>query len=162
MARVTVEDCIKNVNNRFMLVQAAVKRTRQIMEGSKPLVQAKNRAAVVALREIAQSKVVASIDNSKIPIQDPHIEETEEEVFLGAEIKEVAVDEMKAAQPEEATDVEEEVENEEIEEEPDEDEDINDEIDEDDFDDFNEPDDDDLDDRDDEDEDYDDDDDLED
>lgn len=57
MARVTVEDCLKKVNNRFALVHLASKRVRQLREGSKPLVITKNRDVVVALREIAAGKV---------------------------------------------------------------------------------------------------------
>jgi len=57
MARVTVEDCLKKVNNRFALVHLASKRVRQLRQGSKPLVIAKNRDIVIALREIAAGKV---------------------------------------------------------------------------------------------------------
>lgn len=57
MARVTVEDCLEREENRFALVVLAAQRTRQIMKGSHPLVQAKNKAAVTALREIAAGKV---------------------------------------------------------------------------------------------------------
>jgi DNA-directed RNA polymerase omega subunit len=57
MARVTVEDCLAQEENRFALVVLAAQRTRQIMRGSHPLVSGKNKAAVMALREIADSKV---------------------------------------------------------------------------------------------------------
>jgi DNA-directed RNA polymerase subunit omega len=57
MARVTVEDCLEREENRFALVILAAARTRQIMKGSSPLVRAKNKPAVVSLREIAASKV---------------------------------------------------------------------------------------------------------
>lgn len=58
MARVTVEDCLKRVENRFALVLLAAKRSRQLMKGSKPLVdEYKNNEQVVALREIAMGKV---------------------------------------------------------------------------------------------------------
>ena len=57
MARVTVEDCLEREENRFALVILAAARTRQIMKGSAPLVRAKNKAAVLSLREIAASKV---------------------------------------------------------------------------------------------------------
>lgn len=54
MARVTVEDCLKNVKNRFELVLIAAKRARQLMRGKTPLVDVDNdKATVVALREIA-------------------------------------------------------------------------------------------------------------
>jgi DNA-directed RNA polymerase subunit omega len=57
MARVTVEDCLEREENRFALVVLAAARTRQIMKGSQPLVKAKNKPAVVSLREIAAGKV---------------------------------------------------------------------------------------------------------
>ena len=58
MARITVEDCLKNINNRFILIHMANQRTRQLLKGSKPLVNApNNREIVKALREIANEKV---------------------------------------------------------------------------------------------------------
>jgi DNA-directed RNA polymerase subunit omega len=57
MARVTVEDCLEREENRFALVVLASARTRQIMKGSHPLVRAKNKPAVLSLREIAAGKV---------------------------------------------------------------------------------------------------------
>lgn len=54
MARVTVEDCLKNVKNRFELVMIASKRARQLMRGKEPKVPWDNdKSTVVALREIA-------------------------------------------------------------------------------------------------------------
>lgn len=54
MARVTVEDCLKNVKNRFELVLVAAKRARQLMRGKEPKVEWDNdKSTVVALREIA-------------------------------------------------------------------------------------------------------------
>ena len=55
MARITVEDCLENVDNRFELVILAAKRARQLMRGSvDPVVSWENdKATVVALREIA-------------------------------------------------------------------------------------------------------------
>lgn len=54
MARVTVEDCLKNVKNRFELVIIAAKRARQLMRGKEPRVDWDNdKPTVVALREIA-------------------------------------------------------------------------------------------------------------
>jgi DNA-directed RNA polymerase subunit omega len=57
MARVTVEDCLDQEENRFALVVLAATRTRQLMKGSHALVNAKNKPAVMALREIAAAKV---------------------------------------------------------------------------------------------------------
>jgi len=57
MARVTVEDCLRNVPNRFTLVLLATRRTRQLLDGAKPLVKSKNKSAIQSLREIAAGKV---------------------------------------------------------------------------------------------------------
>ncbi|MDA0712930.1 MAG: DNA-directed RNA polymerase subunit omega [bacterium] len=58
MARVTVEDCLEVVDNRFALVLLAASRARQLMKGSRALVEGyKNNEQVIALREIAASKV---------------------------------------------------------------------------------------------------------
>jgi DNA-directed RNA polymerase subunit omega len=59
VARITIEDCLKRVNNRFILVNMAAKRVRQIREGSEYLVSSpKNEDIVVALREIAAGKII--------------------------------------------------------------------------------------------------------
>jgi len=58
MARVTVEDCLTNVDNRFQLVLVATKRARQISLGAEPLVEEeKDKPTVIALREIAEGLV---------------------------------------------------------------------------------------------------------
>jgi len=58
MARVTIEDCLENIENRFALVLIATRRARQLKDGAEPLVQhPKNKEPVVALREIAEGKV---------------------------------------------------------------------------------------------------------
>jgi len=63
VARITVEDCIKKIPNRFVLVNLAAKRVRQIREGSEYLVSSpKNEDIVVALREIAAGKVTLQQD----------------------------------------------------------------------------------------------------
>ncbi len=67
MARLTVEDCLPHVDNRFDLVLLASKRARQIAVGSAPLVDEENdKPTVIALREIAEGlideKKVAAID----------------------------------------------------------------------------------------------------
>ena len=53
MARVTVEDCLKNVENRFALVHVTAKRAKELYKGVDPLVKCKNREIVASLREIA-------------------------------------------------------------------------------------------------------------
>ena len=58
MARITIEDCLKRVNNRFLLVTITAKRVRQIREGSEYLIYSpKNEDVVVSLREIAAGKI---------------------------------------------------------------------------------------------------------
>ncbi len=60
MARVTIEDCLKNVDNRFTLVHLAAKRVRQVREGAELLVKSSNNGDVVSvLREIAAGRVIA-------------------------------------------------------------------------------------------------------
>ena len=58
MARVTIEDCLKYVDNMYELVHLATKRTRQLYKGAEPLVKTKNRVIVTALREIAAGRVL--------------------------------------------------------------------------------------------------------
>lgn len=62
MARLTVEDCLEHVDNRFQLVLVASKRARQIANGKDPLVPLENdKPTVIALREIEEGLVDASI-----------------------------------------------------------------------------------------------------
>jgi DNA-directed RNA polymerase subunit omega len=56
MARITVEDCLEKVPNRFELVMLASKRAKQLFKGARPLIESDNREVVVALREIAAGK----------------------------------------------------------------------------------------------------------
>jgi DNA-directed RNA polymerase subunit omega len=61
MARVTVEDCLNYVDNRFELVLLGTKRARQLANGKDPLVPAENdKPTVLALREIAEGKITHS------------------------------------------------------------------------------------------------------
>jgi len=62
MSRITVEDCLENINNRFELVMLASKRARQLFKGARPLIDSDNREVVVALREIADGKVKKAED----------------------------------------------------------------------------------------------------
>ena len=57
MARVTVEECLDKVGNRFALVILASERARQLAHNAPPLVACDNKPAVTALREIAEGKV---------------------------------------------------------------------------------------------------------
>ena len=71
MARITVEDCLDNVDNRFELVMVSSKRARQIQaQGKDPLVEADNdKPTVIALREIADGLVNADILNEKPSVE---------------------------------------------------------------------------------------------
>jgi DNA-directed RNA polymerase subunit omega len=60
MARVTIEDCLERVENRYELVHLTAKRVKQLREGADSLVKSKNKEVVTALREIAAGKVVHS------------------------------------------------------------------------------------------------------
>ncbi|MBZ0105999.1 MAG: DNA-directed RNA polymerase subunit omega [Sulfuricella denitrificans] len=64
MARITVDDCMKNFSNRFELTLAATYRARQLANGATPLVEAgRDKPTVVALKEIAMEKVGREILN---------------------------------------------------------------------------------------------------
>jgi DNA-directed RNA polymerase subunit omega len=65
MARVTVEDCLHQIPNRFLLVMVATKRAKQLYKGANPLVENKsgNKKVVLALREIAAGKVEYVLPN---------------------------------------------------------------------------------------------------
>ncbi len=67
MARVTVEDCLEVIPNRFLLAMVASKRAKQLYKGAEPLIENKseNKKVVVALREIAASKVEFEIPSKK-------------------------------------------------------------------------------------------------
>jgi DNA-directed RNA polymerase subunit omega len=57
MARVTVEDCLEKIPNRFQLVLVAVKRSKMLLRGARPLVDSGNKEVVTSLREIAADEV---------------------------------------------------------------------------------------------------------
>ena len=58
MARITVDDCLKRIPNRFHLTLAATYRARQLSSGASPLVEPnRDKATVIALREIASGKI---------------------------------------------------------------------------------------------------------
>lgn len=72
MARVTVEDCLAQVHNRFALVLLATRRSRQILKGATPLVEhPKNKAPVIALREIAAGRVRFERDLGEVLASTP-------------------------------------------------------------------------------------------
>ena len=70
MARVTIEDCLEKVKNRFALSVAAMKRAKQIVKGGESLVDSpENKAVVLALREIASGKITAKYPKDYIDIE---------------------------------------------------------------------------------------------
>ncbi len=71
MARITVEDCLGKINNRFRLIHVAAKRVRQLRKGTEPTIVSKNKDVVIALREIAAGNVtIAEIVDQKNLIED--------------------------------------------------------------------------------------------
>jgi len=109
MARVTVEDCVEKVPNRFELVMLAAQRARNISRGEAPAVERNNdKNPVVALREIAEGKIaLEALQNDlikalqRVPEPEPTSEEvmdllpTESNIFAGMDIspEEVAAEE---------------------------------------------------------------------
>ncbi len=75
MARITVEDCLDKIDNRFEMVLTATKRARQIANGADPLVEEENdKPTVIALREIANGLV----DGERVDVLQAEIEAAEE------------------------------------------------------------------------------------
>ena len=58
MDRITVEDCLEKVPNRFELVLVGARRAKQLLKGARPLVESHNKEVVTALREVADAKVL--------------------------------------------------------------------------------------------------------
>jgi DNA-directed RNA polymerase subunit omega len=65
MARITVEDCLEKIDNRFEIIHIAAERVRQLDKGSQRLVNCKNENAVTALREIAEGRVIIEKNKKK-------------------------------------------------------------------------------------------------
>lgn len=84
MARITVEDCLDSIDNRFELVLTATKRARQIGHGADPLVPEENdKPTVIALREIAEGLV----DAERVDVIQAEIEAAE--VFDAVDLEEL-------------------------------------------------------------------------
>ncbi len=102
MARVTVEDCLDNVDNRFELVLVAAKRARQIAMGAQPMLDEENdKPTVLALREVAENLVNAEILKEVEPVA------AEEELLeeLTADEQEIAATTGAAAAVEEKSEL---------------------------------------------------------
>jgi DNA-directed RNA polymerase subunit omega len=77
VARITVEDCLQKVPNRFLLVNMVAKRVRQIREGSEYLVSSpKNEDIVVSLREVAAGRIRLKFEEESHPQLEERAEET--------------------------------------------------------------------------------------
>jgi DNA-directed RNA polymerase subunit omega len=73
MARITVEDCMDKVENRFELVHLCARRAKQLIKGERPLLWSANREIVTSLREIAENLVVfekrPAVEKTEVPYQ---------------------------------------------------------------------------------------------
>lgn len=95
MARVTVEDCLRHIPNRFELVIIATKRARQLSNGADPLVPWENdKPTVVALREVAAGLVDESILHETTAIK-----QAEDSFFTDDELSAAAADAVDAESP---------------------------------------------------------------
>jgi DNA-directed RNA polymerase subunit omega len=65
MARITVEDCLNKVPNRFELVLVGARRSKMLLKGARPLVDSDNKEVVTALREIAAGEVTLEYTDKK-------------------------------------------------------------------------------------------------
>ncbi|MDY0041097.1 MAG: DNA-directed RNA polymerase subunit omega, partial [Desulforhabdus sp.] len=100
MARVTIEDCLEQVDSRFTLVHLAVRRVLQLRGGASQLLQApKNKEVVLALREVAAGKVtvdnIRQLDEQKALLESPAQDRTD--LITREEVKELMDNEMKFA-----------------------------------------------------------------
>lgn len=73
MARITIEDCLSQVNNRFTLIHMAAKRVRQLRKGAEPTITSKNKDIVVSLREIAAGKVRKGEKTNESSVLSPQL-----------------------------------------------------------------------------------------
>ena len=91
MARITVEDCLEHVDNRFNLVSLATKRARQLSSGVEPLVPWENdKPTVVALREIAEGLI--TVDTVDEQLNQEEEGEDELMIALGEELAGLSAD----------------------------------------------------------------------
>ena len=100
MARITVEDCLQKVNNRFALIHMASKRVRELRRGDEPTIISKNRDIVVALREIAAGNV-SQTTNEELNMTEDKFDILPEE--LDREMENPPVEEEKDEDDEDVT-----------------------------------------------------------
>ncbi|RLA85556.1 MAG: DNA-directed RNA polymerase subunit omega [Deltaproteobacteria bacterium] len=93
MARITVEDCLRQVKSRFGLAVVAAKRAKMLLQGAPPFVKCDNKAIVTALREIAASKVLpiskeekAQLEEAKVKMLEAAEKEIGEQVYEPPEL----------------------------------------------------------------------------
>ena len=85
MARITVEDCLHNVDNLFQLVLLAAQRARRLANGAEPTVPWENdKATVVALREIAEGNVTAEMLREPEPTPEAVVPEADNQASFRA------------------------------------------------------------------------------
>lgn len=84
MARITVEDCLQKVNNRFALIHMAAKRVRQLRKGAEPTLISKNKDVVVSLREIAAGTVMKAAPVDPEALLDTRPDSLAEELLAEA------------------------------------------------------------------------------
>jgi len=107
MARVTVEDCLDNVDNRFQLVLVATKRARQLANGVTPFLDWENdKPTIVALREIAEGLIGPSILEEQVRPEielDEEMPEEEQEALVAAAAAETSENDTPDATAQDAT-----------------------------------------------------------
>jgi DNA-directed RNA polymerase subunit omega len=100
MARITVEDCLQKVNNRFALIHMAAKRVRQLRKGAEPTLSSKNKDVVVSLREIAAGKVAKAEPADTESLLEARPDSLAEELLAGESVE--SAEEAPAEEPEKA------------------------------------------------------------
>jgi DNA-directed RNA polymerase subunit omega len=107
MARVTVEDCLDNVDNRFQLVLVATKRARQLANGVTPFLDWENdKPTIVALREIAEGLIGPSILEEQVRPEielDEEMPEEEQEALVAVAAAETSENDTPDATAQDAT-----------------------------------------------------------
>ena len=101
MARITVEDCLEKVNNRFALIHMASKRVRQLRKGAEPTITSKNRDIVISLREIAAGKIEQAEEGNSYILMEKETDNLPQETSL-------VENEIKTKEPEDPKAVEDE------------------------------------------------------
>lgn len=96
MARITIEDCLNNVNNRFTIIHMVAKRVRQLRKGAEPTIASKNRDIVMSLREIASGNVTVQPEEEALLLDESQVDILPEEVVEGTGSEEVKTEGAKA------------------------------------------------------------------